>query len=72
MLSRESQRTAGIILIVLPTVIYGGISLLTLLVAVTLHMHAEGAFLAIVIAECSMAAAGVVLFRKGRWKKQKI
>ncbi len=25
MLSRESQRTAGIILIVLPTVIYGGI-----------------------------------------------
>ena len=25
-----------------------------------LHMHAEGAFLAIVIAECSMAAAGIV------------
>jgi len=40
--------------------------------AVPLHMHAEGAFLSIVIAECSMAAAGIVLFRQGRWKKQKI
>ncbi len=40
--------------------------------AVMLHMHAEGAFLAIVIAECSMAAAGIVLFRQGRWKKQQI
>jgi putative MATE family efflux protein len=40
--------------------------------AVTLHMHAEGAFLAIVVAECSMAAAGMVLFRRGRWKKQQI
>jgi putative MATE family efflux protein len=37
-----------------------------------LAMHAEGAFLAIVIAECSMAAAGVVLFRRGRWKRKKI
>jgi Na+-driven multidrug efflux pump len=35
-------------------------------------MHAEGAFLAIVIAECSMAVAGIVLFRQGRWKRQKI
>jgi len=40
--------------------------------AVNLHMRAEGAFLAIVIAECSMAVAGIVLFRQGRWKKQKI
>jgi putative MATE family efflux protein len=40
--------------------------------AITLGMHAEGAFLAIVVAECSMAAAGVVLFRRGRWKRQKI
>jgi Na+-driven multidrug efflux pump len=40
--------------------------------AVTMHLHAEGAFLAIVIAECSMAAAGIVLFRRGRWKKQQI
>ena len=35
-------------------------------------MHAEGAFLAIVIAECSMAVAGVVLFRQGRWKRKRI
>src|SRR5580692_3750967 len=40
--------------------------------AVPLHLHAEGAFLAIVIAECSMAAAGIILFRQGRWKKQQI
>jgi putative MATE family efflux protein len=40
--------------------------------AVNLHMRAEGAFLAIVIAECSMAAAGIILFRQGRWKKQQI
>jgi Na+-driven multidrug efflux pump len=35
-------------------------------------MRAEGAFLAIVIAEASIAAASMVLFRRGRWKKQKI
>jgi putative MATE family efflux protein len=35
-------------------------------------MRAEGAFLAIVIAECSMAVAGILLFRQGRWKRQKI
>jgi putative MATE family efflux protein len=40
--------------------------------AVNLHMQGEGAFLAIVIAECSMAAAGIVLFRQGRWKKHRI
>ena len=40
--------------------------------AVPLHLRAEGAFLAIVIAECSMAAAGIILFRQGRWKKQQI
>jgi len=38
--------------------------------AVNLHLHAEGGFLAIVIAECSMAVAGIILFRQGRWKKQ--
>jgi Na+-driven multidrug efflux pump len=42
------------------------------LLAVNLHLRAEGAFLAIVIAECSMAAAGIVLFRQGRWKRQRI
>lgn len=35
-------------------------------------MRSEGAFLSVVIAECSMAAAGVVLFRQGRWKRKKI
>jgi putative MATE family efflux protein len=40
--------------------------------AVNLHLHAEGAFLAIVIAECSMAVAGIILFRQGRWKKKMI
>jgi Na+-driven multidrug efflux pump len=40
--------------------------------AVTLRMRAEGAFLSIVVAECAMAAAGIVLFRRGRWKRQKI
>ncbi len=40
--------------------------------AIGMHMHAQGAFLSIVVAECSMAAAGIVLFRQGRWKKQQI
>jgi putative MATE family efflux protein len=40
--------------------------------AVKLHMKAEGGFLAVVIAECAMAAAGVVLFRRGRWAQKQI
>src|SRR5215469_898566 len=40
--------------------------------AVRIGMHTQGALLSIVIAECSMAAAGIVLFRQGRWKKQQI
>jgi len=40
--------------------------------AVSMRVRAEGAFLAIVVAECSMAVAGIVLFRRGRWKKQQI
>jgi Na+-driven multidrug efflux pump len=40
--------------------------------AVTMHWQAEGAFLSIVIAECSIAAAGMVLFRRGRWARQQI
>ncbi len=40
--------------------------------AVSLHMHSEGVFLAIVIAECSIAVAGMVLFRRGRWARQQI
>jgi len=40
--------------------------------AVSLHLHAEGAFLSVVIAEAAMAAAGILLFRQGRWKQQRI
>jgi putative MATE family efflux protein len=40
--------------------------------AVPLHFQANGAYFAIVIAECSIAAAGVLLFRRGRWKRQQI
>ncbi len=36
------------------------------------HLQTNGAFLAIVIAESSMAAAGIVLFRRGRWARQQI
>jgi putative MATE family efflux protein len=42
------------------------------LLAVPLHMKAEGGFLSVVIAECAMAAAGVVLFRSGRWARKTI
>ncbi|MBV8629455.1 MAG: MATE family efflux transporter, partial [Silvibacterium sp.] len=40
--------------------------------AVREGFHAQGAMLAIVIAECSIAAASMVLFRRGRWKNQQI
>jgi putative MATE family efflux protein len=40
--------------------------------AVNMHWRAEGAFLSIVIAECSIAAAGMVLFRRGRWARKQI
>ena len=37
-----------------------------------LHMGPEGAFLAVVIAEASIAVASVILFRQGKWKLKKI
>jgi Na+-driven multidrug efflux pump len=40
--------------------------------AVPLRFQANGAYLAIVIAECSIATAGILLFRRGRWKRQQI
>jgi putative MATE family efflux protein len=40
--------------------------------AVSLRFREQGAFLSIVIAECSIAAASMVLFRRGRWARQKI
>jgi putative MATE family efflux protein len=40
--------------------------------SVHLHMKAEGGFLAVVIAECAMAAAGIALFRRGKWAQKQI
>jgi putative MATE family efflux protein len=40
--------------------------------AIPMNLRSSGVFLAIVIAECSIAAAGILLFRRGRWKQQKI
>jgi putative MATE family efflux protein len=40
--------------------------------AIPLHMRSNGAFFAIAIAETSMAIASAILFKQGRWKKQKI
>jgi Na+-driven multidrug efflux pump len=40
--------------------------------AVRYGLHAQGALLAIVVAECSIAAASIVLFRRGRWNAQRI
>jgi putative MATE family efflux protein len=40
--------------------------------AVHTRLQSEGAFLSIVIAECSIAAASMVLFRRGRWARQQI
>jgi putative MATE family efflux protein len=36
------------------------------------RLHSQGGMLSIVIAECSMAAISIVLFRRGRWKSQRI
>ena len=40
--------------------------------AIPLHMHSNGAFFAIAIAEGSMAVASAILFKQGRWKRKKI
>ena len=40
--------------------------------AVPLHLRSNGAYYAIVVAEGAIAAAGVFLFRRGRWKRQQI
>lgn len=40
--------------------------------AVPLHWRSNGAYYAIVVAEGAIAAAGVLLFRRGRWKRQQI
>jgi putative MATE family efflux protein len=40
--------------------------------AMHVGLHSNGVFWSIVIAECSIAAAGIVLFKRGKWKVQKI
>ncbi len=40
--------------------------------AITVHMQSNGVYIAIVIAEAAIAAAGIVLFKRGRWKRQQI
>ena len=45
---------------------------LAYLLAITLGMHSNGVFWSIVIAEGFIAAVGVVLFKRGRWKRQQI
>ena len=37
-----------------------------------MHMRSNGVFFSIAIAESAMAAASAILFRKGKWKEQKI
>ena len=45
---------------------------LAYVLAVTFHLRGNGAYWAIVIAEGFIALAGVLLFRRGRWKRQEI
>src|SRR5205809_2122592 len=40
--------------------------------AITVNMRSSGVFWSIVVAEAAIAAAGVVLFKRGRWKAQQI
>jgi Na+-driven multidrug efflux pump len=40
--------------------------------AIPLHTRSKGVFLSIVVAEAAIAAASVVLFKRGRWKRQQI
>src|ERR1700676_84285 len=40
--------------------------------AIPFGMGASGAYISIVVAECAIAAAGIMLFRQGRWKRQQI
>jgi putative MATE family efflux protein len=40
--------------------------------AIPLHMQSNGVFFSIAIAETSMAVASAILFKQGKWKRQKI
>jgi putative MATE family efflux protein len=45
---------------------------LAYMLSIPLHMRSNGVFFSIAIAESAMAAASAVLFKQGRWKRQKI
>ena len=40
--------------------------------AIVMRMEANGVYVSIVVAECAIAAAGMLLFRRGKWKGQQI
>jgi putative MATE family efflux protein len=40
--------------------------------AISMRMESNGVYISIVIAECTIAAAGILLFRRGKWKRQQI
>jgi len=40
--------------------------------AIPAHVGANGVYISIVVAEAAIATAGVLLFRRGRWKRQQI
>jgi len=40
--------------------------------AIPAHMGPNGVYISIVVAEAAIAAAGILLFRRGRWKRQQI
>jgi Na+-driven multidrug efflux pump len=45
---------------------------LAFLLALVFKLGPKGVFIAIVLAETGITIAGIILFRKGRWKKVKI
>src|SRR5271154_4296193 len=40
--------------------------------AIHQELHSKGVFFAIVVAQAAVAAAGILLFRRGKWKRQQI
>jgi putative MATE family efflux protein len=40
--------------------------------AIRMEMHSNGVYWSVVVAEGTIAAAGIVLFKRGRWKRQEI
>jgi Na+-driven multidrug efflux pump len=45
---------------------------LAYLLALAMHLGPKGVFIAIVLTETGITIAGIIIFRKGRWKKVKI